>query len=200
MIGQALLTPCMVVLLVIMTVTVWQVGNLLVELLIERRKIKADVPALIKRIHEESENLSALIEESGLLGRQKQALHMLIEARGLPRTSMIALAQRLLATEEAWYGRVTAITDVVAKMGPMLGLLGTLIPLGPGIVALGEGDTATLAKSMGIAFDTTIAGLATAVVCMIISNIRKRWYDDYMVSMESIMDCILEEVAPDGAK
>lgn len=200
MIGQALLTPCMVVLLVIMTITVWQVGNLLVELLIERRKVKADVPVLIKRIHEESENLSVLIEESSLLNRQKQMLHTLIEARGLPRTSMIALAQRLLATEEAWYGRVTIITDTAARMGPMLGLLGTLIPLGPGIVALGEGDTATLAKSMGIAFDTTIAGLAIAVVCMIISNIRKRWYDDYMVSMESIMDCILEEVAPDGAK
>ena len=89
---------------------------------------------------------------------------------------------------------------MVAKLGPMFGLMGTLIPLGPGIVALGQGDTASLAASLGLAFDTTIAGLISAAVCVVISHIRRKWYEDYMVSMESIMDCILEEVAPDGQK
>lgn len=38
--------------------------------------------------------------------------------------------------------------NTVAKLGPMFGLLGTLIPLGPGIVALGRSDTAALSQSM----------------------------------------------------
>lgn len=53
---------------------------------------------------------------------------------------------------------------MIAKLGPMFGLLGTLIPLGPGIVALGQGDTVTLSESMNVAFDTTIAGVISAAV------------------------------------
>ena len=62
---------------------------------------------------------------------------------------------------------------MIAKLGPMFGLLGTLIPLGPGIVALGQGDTATLAGSLGVAFDTTIVGVISAAVACVISNVRR---------------------------
>ena len=87
---------------------------------------------------------------------------------------------------------------MVAKLGPMFGLLGTLIPLGPGIVALGQGDTATLAGSLAVAFDTTISGLISAAICLVISNIRKRWYDSDLVSLEALMECVLEEVGEDA--
>lgn len=59
---------------------------------------------------------------------------------------------------------------MIAKLGPMFGLLGTLIPLGPGIVALGQGDTVTLSESMNVAFDTTIAGVISAAVASVIST------------------------------
>ena len=77
------------------------------------------------------------------------------------------------------------------------GLLGTLIPLGPGIVALGQGDTVTLSESMNVAFDTTIAGVISAAVASVISHIRKRWYNDDMVSLETLMEAVLEEVTSD---
>jgi biopolymer transport protein ExbB/TolQ len=76
----------------------------------------------------------------------------------------------------------------------MFGLLGTLIPLGPGLIALGQGDTYTLSQSMLTAFDTTIAGLAAAAVSFVISTIRKRWYEDYMTSTEALAQCILEKL------
>jgi hypothetical protein len=44
-----------------------------------------------------------------------------------------------------------------------------------------------------MAFDTTVAGLATAVVCFIVSRVRRRWYSDYLVSMESAMNTLLEK-------
>ena len=93
--------------------------------------------------------------------------------------------------------RTTSITDMIAKLGPMFGLLGTLIPLGPGIVALGQGDTVTLSESMNVAFDTTIAGVISAAVASVISHIRKRWYNDDMVSLETLMEAVLEEVTSD---
>ena len=102
-----------------------------------------------------------------------------------------------MATAEARYEKVASITDMAAKLGPMLGLLGTLIPLGPGIMALSQGDTVTLSSSLSVAFNTTIAGVAVAAVCSIISNIRKRWYNDYMVTLEALMEAILEEVKVD---
>ena len=77
----------------------------------------------------------------------------------------------------------------------MFGLMGTLIPLGPGLIALGQGDTMTLSDSLIIAFDTTVAGLITAAVCYVIAKIRRRWYDDYMVSLETLMDAVLEEAS-----
>lgn len=53
----------------------------------------------------------------------------------------------------------------------------------------------SLADSLLIAFDTTVAGLVTAAVCYVIAKIRRRWYDDYMVSLETLMDAVLEEVS-----
>lgn len=197
-IGQSILTPCMIILILLMVVAVWQVGDLAVEYVTERRKSRTDVPALLKQISKtRMEDLHQLIDGTNLLKRQKQAIYTLIDTRGMAKNSLMALAQRLLMTEENTYQKTVEITDLVAKLGPMFGLLGTLIPLGPGIVALGQGDTATLSESLGVAFDTTIAGIVAAAIACVVSTIRKRWYNGYMVSLESIMECILEEVAPD---
>ena len=45
--------------------------------------------------------------------------------------------------------------DLLARVGPMLGLMGTLIPLGPGLAALGQGNVTILADAVTVAFDTT---------------------------------------------
>jgi biopolymer transport protein ExbB/TolQ len=77
----------------------------------------------------------------------------------------------------------------------MFGLMGTLIPLGPGLIALAQGDTKTLSDSLLIAFDTTVAGLISAAISFVISGIRKGWYEQYMTGLETIMETILEEQA-----
>ena len=86
-------------------------------------------------------------------------------------------------------------SELLARLAPMLGLLGTLIPLGPGIIALGQGDTQTLSTSLLTAFDTTIAGLCAAAVCLVVTTLRKRWYGGYMADLETLMDCVREEEA-----
>jgi len=108
-----------------------------------------------------------------------------------------ALAVRLLTETRARYDGIVNITNVIAKIGPMLGLLGTLIPLGPGIIALGRGDTYTLSTSLLTAFDTTVAGLICAAIALIVSVIRKKWYADYMSMLETLMECILDKEKKD---
>ncbi len=196
MIGQALLIPCLLILMGFMAISVWELGSIIVEYFMERRKIKSNIPILIKNIStSDKENIGKLIDESLLLRRQKKVLHILLEAENMSKASLTALAQRLLATEEDYYECATMLTDLTVKLGPVFGLLGTLIPLGPGIIALGQGDTATLSTSLGVAFDTTIAGLISAAICYVISGIRKHWYNDYIITIETIMISILEEVA-----
>ena len=83
-------------------------------------------------------------------------------------------------------------TDLITKLGPTFGLLGTLIPLGPGIIALAQGDTATLSYSLIAAFDTTVIGLISGSICSIISLVRRRWYGKDRIMLELIMSAVVE--------
>lgn len=67
----------------------------------------------------------------------------------------------------------------------MLGLMATLISLGPGLTALSNGDLGLLAASMLTAFDTTVLGIAAGVVGFIIGRLRRRWYDEALTRWES---------------
>lgn len=199
-IGQGLLIPCMAVLLIMIVVTIWQIGDLIVEYIMERRKMKEDIPALLKRINRAgNDTVLQIIMDSKLLKRQKEFAGKLADAEEMTENSMAAYTQKLLSVEDAHYQKNLGPTDLIAKLGPMLGLLGTLIPLGPGIVALGKGDIKTLSDSIGVGFDTTITGVVVAAICYAISYIRRQWYDGYISTNEAVAENLLEKIiaAPD---
>lgn len=75
-------------------------------------------------------------------------------------------------------------TDFLTRIAPMLGLMGTLIPLGPGLSALGEGDLSILTTAMSVAFDTTVLGLLVGIIGFVIGRLRRRWYDQVLTNME----------------
>jgi len=194
-VSQGFLIPAMAVLLLLLAVTAAIVGSLIAEALSERRRLKENIPRLVSQLHKKSaEEMEGQLRGSGLLKRQKRALLELLSYRALPHEEQRAIAKKLIAQEEAHYDRILGWTEMISKIAPMFGLMGTLIPLGPGIMALGQGDTKTLSDSILVAFDTTVAGLISAAVCVVITRLRRGWYEEYMVSMESIMECILEEV------
>jgi biopolymer transport protein ExbB/TolQ len=192
-ISSGLLIPTIIVLLFFMAYTVIELGSLLVEILTERRKVKINVPQLLDSFQgKNADQILAEIKNSGLFRRQKLALEELIKHSNLPPAALQALARRLLSKEELHYAKITARTDLVARLGPMFGLMATLIPLGPGLIALGQGDTKTLADSLLTAFDATVSGLAAAGVAFAISRLRKRWYEDYLSTIEALMESLLE--------
>jgi biopolymer transport protein ExbB/TolQ len=173
-VATALQTPVIVILLLIMAVTVFMLGSLIVEAFTERVRLRANLPTLADALRE-SGATETVIENSGLLKRQKRALLEVTRHRALNPAMRESLAVRLVTAERARYDGLVRITDLIARLGPMFGLLGTLIPLGPGIIALGRGDTYTLSLSLLMAFDTTIAGLISAAVAFVISAVRKKW-------------------------
>ena len=197
-ISSGLLAPTIAILLLFVAFMVIELGSLLVEAFTERRKVKVNVSALLDVFQDQDiEGISREIDNSHLFRRHKAALNELIKNADLPAVSHQALARRLLASEELHYVRITNRTDLVARLGPMLGLMATLIPLGPGLIALGQGDTKTLADSLPTAFDATVTGLAAAGIAFFISRLRKRWYEDYLSSLEALMEGLLEVLAHD---
>lgn len=193
-VSTTLLTPTIVILIILILITIVMIGAIVAEYFTERRLLKGSIPALIDEMQgKDSEGLRAVITGSGLLKRQKEAVLQLIDRKDYPANTREAMARQLIADEEHRYTGITKITDMVARIAPMFGLMGTLIPLGPGLIALAQGDTKTLSDSLLIAFDTTVAGLISAAVSFVISGIRKNWYEQYMTGLETVMETILEE-------
>ena len=193
-ISQTMQTPTIIVLIVLIAISVFMLGSIIAEYFTDHRKLKAKIPELIDEFQgKNSQQMKEIVDSSKILKRQKLALNKLLQAKDYSENTREALARQLIAEEEFRYNRITKLTDIVARVSPMFGLMGTLIPLGPGLIALGQGDTKTLSDSLLIAFDTTVVGLISGAISYVISGIRKSWYEKYMVSLETIMETILDE-------
>lgn len=194
-ISQSLLIPDIVLLLLLIAYAVFSIGSILVELVTERRHFKVVMPQFLDDLTASNEAaIPAIIEESGLLRRQKNALQTVFDHRNLPGDALIALVRRMANQEESHYDRIIGRNNTAAKVAPMFGLVGTLVPLGPGIQALGQGDTTALSSSLLVAFDTTVAGLVVAAVCLIIAKIRQGWYDNYMSALDSSFATMVQKI------
>ena len=75
-------------------------------------------------------------------------------------------------------------SDLLARIPPMLGLMATIIPLGPGLAALGKGDPAQLASAVTVAFDATVLGLVAGIAGLVIGKLRRRWYEELLEHFE----------------
>jgi biopolymer transport protein ExbB/TolQ len=193
-ISQALLIPVVIALLLLVAYAVYQLGSLVVEVYVERRHYHVVLPKTIDELDAAPvDKLPQVIEESGMLRTQKDTLLELCRHMQLPPDALTEVAKRLLSDERLRYEKAISLTSATAKIAPMIGLMGTLIPLGPGIMGLSNGDLATLSSSLMTAFDTTVAGLLVAVVCYLIAHVRRRWYNDYLANIEGCMNTILEK-------
>lgn len=188
-------TPVVMILLVLMVATVIVAGTFVFEFFIEHRKLKADIPRLIETMNRAKANeLTDLIDKNKLLPRQKKALHRLIETDEMDGDTREIYASQLLFEEEEHYQKYLRWPQMISKLGPMFGLLGTLVPLGPGLMALGQGDTQALSQSLLTAFDTTAAGVVIAAIALVIAQMRKQWYRRYSQALESMMEVILDKL------
>ncbi|MDD6043336.1 MAG: MotA/TolQ/ExbB proton channel family protein [Eubacteriaceae bacterium] len=188
-------TPVVIVLLAMIVATIFVAGTFVFEFLVEHRKMKADIPKLLEIMNEtRSDDLKKLIDEKQLLPRQKAALSKLLDAKNMDSKNREIYAAQLLFEEEEHYRNYLRWPQMISKLGPMFGLLGTLVPLGPGLMALSRGNTELLSKSLLIAFDTTSAGVVIAAVSLVIAQIRKQWYRRYAQALELMMEVVLDKM------
>ena len=113
----------------------------------------------------------ALFELGLVLGERTGGLSRLLESGDARAVEDLARAR---------IGRA----DILARVGPMLGLMGTLIPLGPGLASLGQGDVRTLAASVTLAFDTTVLGLSIGALGYGVGQTRRRHFGRLLDELE----------------
>ena len=135
------------------------------------------------------DNVSSLPER---LPRKNPSLVVVYMNRLLGADSA-AMRQRLLADFEIGADKDLATSKTLGKMGPMLGLMGTLIPMGPALVGLSTGDIASMAYNMQVAFATTVVGLFAAAIGFITGQVKQRWYLKDMTDLEFVAELLNEK-------
>ena len=194
--SESLLTPVVVLLVVSVIIVILAFGGLINEF-ISRKPIKSkDLEDLVRKVSFSTnvDEMKNEINNSDLFDYQKEVLTRIADNYDIGPDARKALASELISAEETKLIKKTNKTDILVRVGPSLGLLGTLIPLGPGLAALGTGDITTLAQSLTIAFDTTVTGLTIGALSYLISKFKKQWYESELIDVETVAEAELETI------
>jgi len=109
------------------------------------------------------------------------------------RQSLDIAAERLLQKAELSLIKSLDRVRFVIRVGPALGLMGTLIPMGISLSSLAQGDMPKMAGSMVTAFTSVVVGLACSVVAYIMSLVKEKWVRADMREMEYLTELMLRE-------
>jgi biopolymer transport protein ExbB/TolQ len=101
-----------------------------------------------------------------------------------------AEVKRLLAEFEIDADKDLGLSKMLVKLGPMLGLMGTLIPMGPALAGLASGDIESMARNMQVAFATTVTGLVAAAIGYVTQQVKQRWYLQDITNLEYLSEVI----------
>ena len=195
LVSQSLQIPVIIFLLLFAVAVVVLLGGLIREFRHRKTISNAETKNLISGISNagsESEMLN-IIENSEIPNSQKNDLKEIISS-DMDMESRIALAKKLVSSREKKLEKRLSYTDIITRIGPTLGLMGTLIPMGPGLAALGTGDIVTLSNAIIVAFDTTVVGIGAGALAYVISKIRRRWYGEYIANLDVLTDVVLSRI------
>lgn len=64
---------------------------------------------------------------------------------------------------------------IASRVTPMLGLVATMIPMGPALKSLSDGNLAQVSENLTVAFSAVILALIAASITYWVVNVRRRW-------------------------
>jgi biopolymer transport protein ExbB/TolQ len=178
-IADALLWPVMVAAVLALSWALIEVGILVAE--IWRRRWRS-VSALESAVDQAERELAAG-DEIGAISTlsliswsapMRSTMESIVTERLVPDGSN-RIAKRMAEFDYRSLRRLER-TRILVRMGPALGLMGTLIPLSPALAGLAEGNVTELTDNLRIAFSVTVVGLLTGAVAFAVSLVRDRIY------------------------
>lgn len=175
-IGQVLRLPVMALLWVCVIVAIFLAGSCAIEWVSRQRERRGfDITSWLKQ----GTVLSPRTDDRqrALPAPLRQLLSAVMRARDEGQLGPGGLEHLVLAHEDQ-VRRSVNIPRMLVKVGPSLGLLGTLIPMGSSLASLASGNLEAMAGQMVVAFTTTIIGLAAGTVAYIVASVRQNWVSE----------------------
>ncbi len=185
--ANSMLVPDIVLLLLLLTRSVILIGGFYSQHITKRKNDRR----FARRIKELSP--SGLDELRSLLPRQDDSLfvHYLRDLLSTPHSE--AYSCFLLSRFENKAEKELAVPRMLSKLGPMLGLMGTLIAMSPALVGLSQGDIGGMAYNMQIVFSTTVVGLVISGTGILVGQAKKRWFASDLARLEYVADMLSKE-------
>lgn len=180
---NALLIPVIVVLLLFLCWTVVLFGGFLREFL-SRRHVRLVLGECIDaaRRREGWEKVLPRMR-SGVSGPVSAFCRRINGGASDPEV----LSHTLTAIEHEISGAMAKLS-LLTRAGPMLGLMGTLIPLGPALMGLSSGNTQALAQNLIVSFTTTVIGVLIGILAFSMGLARRSWYAHDLDDLEHVCD------------
>lgn len=97
-----------------------------------------------------------------------------------------AYTDYLLTNYETEVAKDVNLSRLLTKLGPVLGLIGTLISMSPALVGLSTGDISGMAYNMQVVFSATVVGLVISAVGLFTQQLKTRWYTKDVNNLEFV--------------
>lgn len=185
-ISSGLLVPVIVGLLFFFAKSVVMLGGFVGQYI---QRIKQDKQLRLRMDQLDQSTIHAF---SGELDEQPDSLFTQT-AKQLLATDSTAVANRVLSEYEVTADAELGKYKVLVKFGPILGLMGTLIPMGPALAGLSTGDIASMAYNMQVAFATTVLGLFSGAVGFILLQVKQRWFTSDLIYLDYLSELSREK-------
>lgn len=189
--GQVLRFPVFALLWVCVGVSVFMAGSCVVDAVARRRERRGFV---ITRWLQGGRVLDAEASRIRQLpAALRQLLERIEEARAQGTLAHGGLAHLLMEQEGRARRRLDAARTMV-RVGPSLGLMGTLIPMGSSLASMATGNLEAMAGQMVVAFTSTIIGLATGTLAYVVAAVRHSWVNETVRDERYLAEYVAREV------
>ncbi len=179
-IASALRTPVLILALLALLACALEAGRFATELWSRARAGRGALRVLVSQVLADPGQAAALSQRAP----SSFAGDALVQIARAVLAGHAGGIENALADFELAVQRRLDPTRILVRAGPALGLMGTLIPLAPGLAALGHGDVATLATDLRTAFAATTVGLLVGTVAFALTLIRTRLYTEDLTALE----------------
>ena len=170
LVSDSLLIPDIIVLLVLFVRALFLVGSFYNQYITKYKNERQLRPILNQLTPERMEELQAALPE------KDNSLYIKYLRAILARPADDTYADYMITNFENDAEKDVVTSKLLAKVGPVLGLIGTLIAMSPALTGLSQGDISKMASNMQVVFATTVVGLVVSLVGLVTLQVKQRWY------------------------
>ena len=97
-------------------------------------------------------------------------------ARGFPLVAWVRAKPRVSDDDlDVMAHKLLEVPRLATRIAPMLGLVATMIPMGPALKGLSDGNLAQVSDNLAVAFSAVILALIAASITYWIVSVKRRW-------------------------